>query len=347
MPVSVVVGGQYGSEGKGKVAHCLAVENSAAAVVRIGGTNSGHTVVQAGSTYVLRQLPTAAVLSDVMCVLGPGSYVDAEILAREVSLLGLDERRLLVDENAVVITDAEKAAEGSLGLGPTIGSTLSGTGEAVRARTARNGTVSFAKNHPALSRWIGSAAPLLRDLLDRNERIVVEGTQGFGLSVLHSPTYPFVTSRDTSAAAMVSEAGLSPLDVDEIVLVLRAFPIRVAGHSGPLAGEISWETVTMEGRHDHPILELTSVTRNVRRVGRFDPGIVARAITVNRPSNIVINHLDYLDHEACVSREVTPEIGRFVSDIERTLGCHVNQLGIGADHLVARAPAYGRLVLSS
>jgi adenylosuccinate synthase len=63
MPVSVVVGGQFGSEGKGKVAlEIVRRDRSVAAVVRVGGTNSGHTVVSAdGKTYVMRQLPAASV----------------------------------------------------------------------------------------------------------------------------------------------------------------------------------------------------------------------------------------------------------------------------------------------
>ena len=86
----------------------------------------------------------------------------------------------------------------------------------------------------------------MREHLEAGQRIIIEGTQGFGLSLLHSKYYPFVTSRDTTAAAFVSEAGLSPLDVDDIVLVLRAFPIRVGGNSGPLPNEIDWDTVTSE-----------------------------------------------------------------------------------------------------
>ena len=82
MGVSVVVGGQFGSEGKGKVAQYLAAQRDAAAVVRVGGSNSGHTgYARDGTRHVLRQLPTAALLPDVLCVIGAGSYIDPEILA--------------------------------------------------------------------------------------------------------------------------------------------------------------------------------------------------------------------------------------------------------------------------
>ena len=86
MPVSVVIGGQFGSEGKGKVSAWLARSTNAAAAVRVGGPNSGHTVVDGtGVSRVFRHLPTAAVLPDVLCVIAPGSYLDIEVLLREVS----------------------------------------------------------------------------------------------------------------------------------------------------------------------------------------------------------------------------------------------------------------------
>jgi adenylosuccinate synthase len=90
MPVTVVVGGQFGSEGKGKVAHYLARELGATAAVRVGGPNSGHTVVgPEGRKIIFRQLPTASILPDIVCVLPAGSYVDKEVLFREVRLTGL------------------------------------------------------------------------------------------------------------------------------------------------------------------------------------------------------------------------------------------------------------------
>src|SRR5206468_1357773 len=102
-----------------------------------------------------------------------------------------------------------------------------------------------------------------------------------------SPDYPFVTSRDTSAAGATAEAGLSPLDVDQVALVLRSFPIRVAGRSGPLPNEITWEKLTRESGHRGTLAEFTSVTGRLRRVARFDAEIVRRAIAVNAPTLVV------------------------------------------------------------
>ena len=79
MPVTVVVGGQYGSEGKGKVAHWLAREQRAQYAIRVGGPNSGHTVVQDGQRFVLRHLPTPVLLDDVIGVVPAGAGLDVDV----------------------------------------------------------------------------------------------------------------------------------------------------------------------------------------------------------------------------------------------------------------------------
>ena len=113
MTATVVIGGPYGSEGKGKVAQYLArTEEGAAAVVRVGGSNSGHTgFAEDGERHVLRQLPTAALEPDVLCVLGPGSYIDVEVLKTEIAHTGLSPSRLLIDERAFVISPEDRITE--------------------------------------------------------------------------------------------------------------------------------------------------------------------------------------------------------------------------------------------
>ena len=224
MSVTVVVGGQFGSEGKGKVAQYLASERGAAAVVRVGGSNSGHTGFSGDERYILRQLPTAALLPDVLCILGPGSYVDVDLLLEEVRRTNLPAHRLVIDERAFVITEEDKAEERACGLSEAIGSTASGTGAAVRRRIDRRINSVRVTDVPALAPYLGQTTPVLRTLLEQRERVVIEGTQGFGLSILHTPHYPYATSRDTTAAGAVAEAGLSPVDVDEVALVLRTSP---------------------------------------------------------------------------------------------------------------------------
>ena len=119
------------------------------------------------------------------------------------------------------------------------------------------------------------------------------------------------------------------MDVDDVVLTIRAFPIRVAGNSGPLFDEIDWETVTAEGGHSELIVERTSVTKRVRRVGRFDPKIVRTAIEVNRPTRIVLNHLDYLLGVKALSYDKT--IKDFVQKTEISISRNIDFLGFGPD----------------
>jgi len=329
MPLTVVVGGQFGSEGKGKVAHHFAKSKRATVAIRVGGSNSGHTVVDSdGRRQIFRVLPTAAVLPDVICVLGAGSYVEPELLALEIERARLSPDRVLIDENAFVVSDEHKRAEQEVGLRERIGSTLSGTGAAVVDRVRRVSSSHLVKNDERLRRFIGNTRSLLRSRLKRGENVILEGTQGFGLSLLHSPLYPNVTSRDTTAAAFVAEAGLSPFDVDNIVLVIRSFPIRVAGNSGPLLNEIDWQTVAREAGWTTDIVERTSVTKKIRRVARFDPAIVKMAIEVNNPSTVVLNHLDLVDANCASIDGLTYRASRALREIEMSIGQSVDYVGV-------------------
>jgi adenylosuccinate synthase len=333
MPVTVVVGGQFGGEGKGKVAHFLAQEMKALIAIRVGGTNSGHTVVDSsGAALILRQLPTAAILRDVVCILGAGSYIDVDILLGEIIRTNLTADRLFIDPNAMIITKQDVQNEESSSLRKTIASTLSGTGAALMRRISRNASVELARDEERLGRFIKPTSALLRSSLANGQRIIIEGTQGFGLSLLHSKYYPYATSRDTTAAAFVSEAGLSPLDVDDIVMVLRTFPIRVGGNSGPLPHEVEWDTVAHESDSPQQLVEFTSVTKTIRRVARFDAELVKQAISINQPTRIVCNHLDYIDANCQLSEKVR----EFIKRTEAELGRTFDYLGFGPASLEAR-----------
>jgi adenylosuccinate synthase len=325
MPVTVVIGGQFGSEGKGKVAHALVQETGASIAVRVGGSNSGHTVIDpSGTSIILQQLPTAAILPNVTCVIGAGSYIKPDILLDEIARTELSTERLLIDPNAMIVTEREQLEEQAGSLRQSIGSTLSGTGAAVRRRIDRDPSVCLAKNDERLREFVKPVVPLMRSHLAARHRIIIEGTQGFGLSLLHSTEYPYVTSRDTTAATFVSEAGLSPLDVDQIVLVLRAFPIRVSGNSGPLPNEIDWQIVSLESGSSVPIVEFTSVTKSIRRVAHFHPDVVRQAIMVNRPTHIVLNHLDYIDNSCCTLNSLSAKAFRFVEEVESAIDTQID-----------------------
>jgi adenylosuccinate synthase len=115
-----------------------------------------------------------------------------------------------------------------------------------------------------------------------------------GLS-LHHGIYPYVTGRCTTAAALCSEAGVGPTVVDRVYLVIRTYPIRVGGTSGPMKDEIDWETVTRESGYPTALLEKTTVTKKIRRVGRFDMDAVVRACELNGTTHLCLTFADYLD----------------------------------------------------
>jgi adenylosuccinate synthase len=242
---------------------------------------------------------------------------------QEIERAKIGPDRLFIDPKAIIVTRSHRNSEQEGKLVNTIGSTGSGTGEAVIQRIKRRPTC-LAKSIPELKPYLNYTTLLLRERLNRSERVIIEGTQGFGLSLLHSPHYPYVTSRDTTAAGFLSEVGLSPFDVDDIIMVIRTFPIRVAGNSGPLPHEIDWDTVTQESCKGKPIQEITSVTKRLRRVARFDPYIVNLAIEVNRPSKIVLNHLDYLYPDM---------VKQFIHNVQGSIGRRIGYLGYGPDSI--------------
>jgi adenylosuccinate synthase len=332
MPVSVVVGGQFGSEGKGKVALHIAKETRAAAVVRVGGPNSGHTGVRDGSTWVLRQLPASALAPDTFVILPAGSLIDPDLLRQEVESLGLTNERLLIDERASVVLSRHRDAESHERLIERIGSTGSGTGASLRERISRTTDHVLARDHPYLCKFTvpSTTVRLLRPLLQRGERVVIEGTQGFGLSIWHGVDFPHATSRDTTAASFVAEAGLAPHDVDDVVLVVRSYPIRVGGNSGPMKDEISWPILVQEAKLPQGFQEFTSATKRVRRIGRFDPDIVRQAIAVNRPTRIALNHMDYVDQSG-----LGPKAKAFIEKTQSDISQNIDLVGFGSDTLIS------------
>jgi len=336
MGVSVVFGGQWGSEGKGKVTYFFSKQLNASSVVRVGGSNSGHTVIDDhGQKRVFQILPVASILDGVTCILPAGSYIDLGILQREIAQSGISDSYLKINKNAVIITDDCKAEEKKSSLNESIGSTESGTGAAVKARICRSKDTIRAEHIKTLEKYLCDTNDFLRKELDKKKEVIIEGTQGFGLSLLHSSEYPYATSRDTSAAGFLSESGLSPFDVTNIIMVFRTFPIRVAGNSGPLPEEITWEDVNRLANSSNPIVEHTTVTNRIRRVARFDQTIVRRAITANKPNIIVLNHCDYFDvsinNQSYLSETAENEVKR----IEEAIG-KVDYIGTGDRTLFKR-----------
>ncbi len=338
MSVWVVVGGQFGSEGKGKISAIITLQEEIDLCVRCGGPNSGHSFQkQNGELVLLRQLPTGFVRPETRLLIPAGGLVDLQVLRSEIEGLGLDATRVGVDRNAMIITSGDRERERELGLSERLSSTLCGVGSAVARRALRSSDVQLAENVVGKHDWL---RPFLTDVsaeantaVDSGKKVLLEGTQGSGLSLYHSALYPKATSRDTNAAGFLSEVGLSPRVVSEIVLVFRTFPIRVAGvQAGPLHEELTWEKLQVECRSPVPLHEYTSVTHKLRRLGRFDWDAARRAAILNRPTKLAINFLDYLDFENRGVSDwegLTPAAKRFVDNLEEMCDTQAFCVGTG------------------
>jgi adenylosuccinate synthase len=332
MPVTVVVGGQFGGEGKGKVVAHLCCHHGYNVAVRCGGPNSGHTITIDGRQVVLRQVPAGVINPRTKLFLAAGCLIDIDVLFEEIRFFNLSSDRLKVDRNAVIIDEKYGQEEKKMELDDKIGSTCTGTGVAVAKRVLRAADVKLAKDVPLLKPYLTEVSREVTISHLSGGNIVIEGTQGFGLSVYHSPYYPFTTSRDTTASGFLSEVGVSPLAISDIIMVIRTFPIRVGGNSGPLPSEIDWETVRRESGYPYEIQEFTSVTKRLRRVARFDLEVVKKAVVANMPTHIALMGVDYLDYKNKGVRhykELTERTKQFISWLEQELECGISLIGTG------------------
>ncbi len=338
MSLWVVVGGQYGSEGKGKIAAVISQQYDVDIAIRCGGPNSGHSFVKVdGSTALVRQIPTAYINPRTRLLIPSGATIDLSVLRHEMDTLQIPARRVGVDRNAMVIEESDKQAELNLDLRERLSSTLCGVGAAAARRILRSADVRLAADAARSEPWLRG---LLTDVsleansaLDAGGKVIVEGTQGFGLSLFHSENYPKTTSKDTTAAAFLSEAGISPLRVTDIVLVLRTFPIRVSGvQAGPLIDEISWDVLQAQSGYPYPIAEFTSVTKSLRRIARFDWDLARKAVDVNRPTKVAINCIDHLSfaNRSIGRREQLTDLAEtFLTKLESELRTPIGFIGTG------------------
>ena len=331
MSVTVIVGGQYGSEGKGKICAHLAITDNVDYMVRCGGPNSGHTVDVSGKRYELKQVPSGFVNPRTRLLIAAGALVNPTIFMEEVELCGLNPSRIGIDENAAVIEEADIAMEENLDLRGRLGSTGSGVGSAVSRRVLREQGFRQAKDHPDLAPYTTSVRRELSSAAKWDRDIVVEGTQGYGLSLYHAEEWPYRTSRDTTAHSFLGEVGFGTRQF-EVVMAIRTFPIRVAGDSGPLIYELTWSDVQAYSGYPHPLAEFTTTTKRLRRVASFDWEVVDAAIEANSPSHIALHGADYIDYENRSVQnfaDLTPSARTFVQEIEDRTGIPVSFIGTG------------------
>jgi adenylosuccinate synthase len=332
--VDILVGGQYGSEGKGNVVAHLGPDYDL--VIRVGGPNAGHKVkFGADGTFVHHHLPSATHTSSAQLAIAPGAVINVDLLMEEINDCGVDSGRLSIDPQAMVISPADIEAEDSLQ--KHISSTKQGVGAATARKIMRRDEYLekpfLAGDVPTLRPFIRPLREVLRSAYSTGAHILVEGVQGTMLSVHHG-LYPYVTSRDTTVSGAMAEAGIPPSFVRKTIVVFRTYPIRVQnaelGSSGLMANEISLEDIAI--RSKIPLSELqeterTSTTNRSRRIAEFDWDILAQSVQLNGPTDIALTFVDYFDiknRQARRYEQLTPETIRFISDVERVARCPVS-----------------------
>jgi len=322
--LTVIVSGFFGDEGKGKIAAFLALKERPKITVRTGSVNAGHTVVYQGVTYRLRLVPSSFIVPETRLLIGAGANVDPRVFMEEVGLLGV-KGRVFIDGNASVIEEKHVEADRNNGFfRGFIGTTGTGVSPALVDRVARK--AMLVKDVPGLRDYVTDVAEEVNSALDKGENVHLEGTQGFYLSLYHG-TYPYVTGRDTTAAAVCSECGVGPKRVDEVLLVLKSFVTRVG--NGPLEGEIPPEEAERRG-----FVERGTVTGRLRRAAPFNFQMARRAAIVNSATQIAVTKLDVLFPECSHARRreaLSNECLRFLRRIQDETGIPVTIASTGPE----------------
>lgn len=314
--VNIVVGMQYGDEGKGKLVDLLA--QRADYVVRYqGGNNAGHTIVINGEKTVVHFIPSG-VFHGKKCILGNGVVLDLDELKKEVDMLenkGIPVmKNLLISSDAHLILpddikDSKKDKIGSTGRGiaPAYANKYAKTGLRVRdilnvenkidevdlkAREKLNKFKDYLLKHLYLKENIVNVSKILNDAIDNGENVLFEGAQATGLDIDYGH-YPFVTSSNCSAGGACTGSGVGPTKIKRVFGVTKAYITRVdRDGESPLTTQLDDEIGTHLREKGG---EYGATTGRPRRCGWFDAVLARHAVRVNGISAIVITKIDVLD----------------------------------------------------
>ena len=338
--VDVLVGGQYGSEGKGQVAAYLAQEYNV--LMRVGGPNAGHKAAREQGVYTYHSLPSGCRESSGDILIGPGATIYINEIISEIKECGISSERMFIDPQVMVITDEDRKAEGQME--STIGSTRRGGGAAasrrIMERLDEGNRARLAKDFSELEPYVKSTHRRLQRAFSDGESVFLEGTQGSALSLFHGP-YPHVTSRDTNVSGCLTEAGIPPRRVRRVLMVVRYTPIRVQspkdGDSGVLKHETEFEVVAKEAglQVDIKTHERTSTTGRERRVGWFEWESFRKACELNSPTDIVLTFADYHKADNQKARrfeQLNTETIKFVEELERIAQAPVSLINTRFPH---------------
>jgi adenylosuccinate synthase len=326
LPCSVIVGGFWGDEGKGKIISYLAFRDKIAIGVRGGvGPNAGHTVCFQGKSFKLRMLPSVFAYEKCRILIGAGVLVNPKVLLDEIKLTNT-EGRVGIDPNCAIIEQKHiEADKSSAYLSGKIGTTGTGTGPCNVDRVQR--IAKLARDLPELKKLLTNVALEVNEAIDKGKNVIVEGTQGTLLSLYHG-TYPYCTSKDVTASSICADVGIGPKKVSDVIIVFKAYVTRVGG--GDLPGELPEAESKRRGW-----LEVATVTGRVRRSAPFNFELAKRAVMLNSATQIAITKFDVLYPNckgAKKSSQLSAEAKKFIKDVEEATKVPVTLIGTGPEY---------------
>jgi adenylosuccinate synthase len=325
MPCTVIAGGFWGDEGKGKILSYLALKDKLDLCVRTGSVNAAHTIWYKGKRYALHMVPGGFVQEKCRLLIAAGANVHVAQFLKEVEETNV-KKRIGIDGQASIIEEKHSAQDKASAHLKGLGTTGWGVGPAIEERVRR--TAKLAKDIPELQPYLTDVATETNQAIDAGRKVLLEGTQGILLSLYHG-TYPYVTSRDTSASAICSEAGVGPTKINTVIVVLKSFITRVG--TGPLPGEISKEEAQKRGW-----FETAAGTGRDRRSAPFNLELAKKAVMINGATQIALTKLDAVYPECKSARnyqELSKEAKQFIDKIEEQTATSIALVGTGPEAL--------------
>lgn len=237
-------------------------------------------------------VPSGASLCSAPLVFPAGSLIHTATLFSEIEHLKL-KNEIIIHPQAGIVSDTHANDQAADPFYQSAGSTLTGTGAATATRAKRR--LTLAKDEDKLKPYLYDTAQFVHKMLSDGKRILVEGAQGYGLSNYHGD-YPYVSSRDCTVGAVLSQLGLGPSFLENVILVAKCFPTRNSHGIGRLPNEIKLEG---NDKLSSALAEFGGGSYNGgderRRVSMFDFEIVRQAIIANSATGIALTGLDRLE----------------------------------------------------
>jgi adenylosuccinate synthase len=279
--VDVVIGMQYGDEGKGKIANQMAASGEYDYVIRFnGGGNAGHTIYLNGEKIVTHLVP-CGILHGIPSVIGNGCVINTQKLFDELAYLegfGFDTTLLKIAENAHIIT-RDHIDEDSKDT--TIGTTRTGNGPCYKDKVGRTGL--RAKDVPELAPYLIDMHSLI---YSSPKKFLAEGAQGYWLDIDFGD-YPYVTSSNTGVGAVLNN-GFNYKQVRDVVGVIKCYSTYVGAKGYQQVHDDRFEKLREIGQ------EYGATTGRPRQIDWLNLDEVNQACQMNGVTKLIVNKMDVL-----------------------------------------------------